>query len=978
MHAYLPYSFISVVVLINPTKSFPKTRYLSLRNLITSAAVCPLHSVGRHVVVSSGGMLDRRGEVVRLLAKAVAKAVGAPQFRATANTARGTSSRQWQLGENSCASWFHRDCVAKHDLHTSRVISSSFATKAGGANETAPTDTKRQKPTLKGITVRPNGRVSVRISGGGVPQKGLGTFDSMEDAVGAYNVEAISRGVSTQELSQNLGDTKVTKPENEMDSRNMQSSMTTTNTPSPDGVSSSESSSAFDEKNKNRETRKPSDLQVDRDLQRRYTTNHTQTPEDLMSIIMDLKNPGQWYPAARNITRKIHLHVGPTNSGKTYSAIQKLKQAESGVYCSPLRLLAWEVAEGINSAVDDLNCNLVTGQEKKLVVGSKHVACTVEMADTNRVVDVAVIDEAHLLGDASRGYAFSRAILGLPAKELHLCGDPAMVPLVELIAAELGDTLTIHRYERLQPLQVLKQPLKKIKDVQSGDCLVAFSRKAVHQLKKDVETEAGKRACVIYGSLPPEARARQAELFNDRLNSGYDVLIASDAIGMGLNLSIKRVIFTTLKKFDGSELRNLLPPEVKQIAGRAGRFGMGSDKGGATTMRKDELKELKKSVNAPVVDLKTACIAPTLDQIALFHEARPDVSLSDILKAFHTDSTPSNHYFPRKCDDMIAAAKLVQHLPLTLEDHWMFAVAPCSAEDIDGPGAKALVTFAEAFVKRGRVSVRTIQAPKFAPPKTQGELSILEQAHNAYDLYLWFSLRCPLSFPEHDYAQALRKACAAAIELGLQRSSTKELRESANALAGYVDADRLNFSIRDARKLEQELETQGFGSENDPDKVHGIVTFTPGGGFDKRKDVGKSIVRSKVTETKKGRVTRRDGKRSKKNLSEINATAKSLKKKTAKAASSDLKPKAGKTTSLKSQKRESLKAIEQRLQIEAAKKERIEKLKINRTTKGYALNFSAPAVERREKRERSEKNALFGSIMRLAGVGDASERETPS
>ena len=142
------------------------------------------------------------------------------------------------------------------------------------------------------------------------------------------------------------------------------------------------------------------------------------------------------------------------------------------------------------------------------------------MADVRRPRDVGVIDEAHLLGDPNRGYAFTRAIMGLPVRELHLCGDPAMVPLVETVAAELGDELVVNRYERLQKLAVLNKPLRRVKDVASGDCHVAFSRRAVHQLKKDVELMAGKRACVIYGSLPPEARARQAELFNDREPAG--------------------------------------------------------------------------------------------------------------------------------------------------------------------------------------------------------------------------------------------------------------------------------------------------------------------------------------------------------------------------------------------------------------------------------------------------------------------------
>jgi len=255
---------------------------------------------------------------------------------------------------------------------------------------------------------------------------------------------------------------------------------------------------------------------------------------------------------------------------------------------------------------------------------------------------------------------------------------------------------------------------------------------------------------------------------------------------------------------------------------------------------------LRDAVNAPVVDLTKASVAPTLDQIALFLEAEPNenVSLADALVAFKRDAVVPKHYFARSCDDMIAAARLVQHLPLTLEDHWMFAVAPCSAEDLQGFGSKALVTFAEAFCKRGRVSVRIVQhpflfgenetktkkpKPKPRAPRTQGELSVLEQAHAAYDLYLWFSLRCPAAFPEHDYAQALRKQCAAAIELGLQRTTSAKLRRDAKRLAGYVDDARLTNAAKETARLEAELALLGFGAADDPDGVYGTVTFAPGG-----------------------------------------------------------------------------------------------------------------------------------------------------
>jgi ATP-dependent RNA helicase SUPV3L1/SUV3 len=706
-----------------------------------------------------------------------------------------------------------------------------------------------------------------------------------------------------------------------------------------------------------------------------------------MAMVLDMTEPGRWYPAARAMRRAIHLHVGPTNSGKTHAAVQKLKRAESGVYCSPLRLLAWEVAEGLNADPEGrgLTCNLVTGQERKVVAGSRHVACTVEMADVRRPVDVAVIDEAHLLGDAARGYAFTRAVLGLPAAELHLCGDPAMVPLIEQIARELGEPLTVHTYERLQPLNVLREPLRRVADVRPGDCLVAFSRKAVHQLKRDVETDAGRRACVIYGSLPPEARARQAELFNDRANSGYDVLIASDAIGMGLNLSIKRVVFTTLRKYDGAALRALAPPEARQIAGRAGRFGMGASEGGATTMRRDTLKELRAAIDTPVVPLTKASVAPTLDQIALFLEATDSsASVPEALSAFTRDAVVPEHYFARACDDMIAAARLVEHLPLTLEDRWMFAVAPCSAEDLEGFGSKALVTFAEAFCKRGRVSVRAIERPSALrrAPTTQGELSVLEQAHAAYDLYLWFSLRCPSAFPEHDYAQALRKQCAAAIELGLQRSASAKLRRSGKRLAGYVDETKLARAAAETERLEAELEMAGFGAADDIDGVYGTVTFTPGGSLARARSferarakperaserTTKKSAKGKEPKPRSSFAKTRDRKRGERTFGGPPRTVRS-RNETASNFTGDEAHEAhavgtGHGTGHDTESA-SLRIFASRRAEEADFAARAASA---RAARGYAADFAAPLLSRRAARETKRRDALLGSIARLAGI----------
>jgi ATP-dependent RNA helicase SUPV3L1/SUV3 len=544
------------------------------------------------------------------------------------------------------------------------------------------------------------------------------------------------------------------------------------------------------------------------------------TEKEELKTLMDMKKPGKWYPLARTMQREIILHVGPTNSGKTHAAMERLKRASSGVYCSPLRLLAWEISETLNKY--GTKCDLVTGQELRKVENAEHIACTVEMVDVNKVVDCAVIDEIHLIGDDFRGYAFTRALLGTPALELHLCGDTSCVELIQKICKDTGDKLRIRNYERLSPLNVAEEHFSKKRleqNIQKGDCFVAFSRKAVYALKNEIERRVPLRACVIYGGLPPEARSRQAELFN-KPDSGYDLLIASDAIGMGLNLNIRRIIFNELTKFDGIETRLLTSPEVKQIAGRAGRYKMSYyDKGGGvvTTMddgvisggggggrrkqgdtankdidKKSELSGLqfiKNQLDAPVEALKTAGLAPTFEQILEYCAKVEGATLEDAMKALSSDAKVPKYYKMRKSDEVIRLAKYLENLGMEIEDHYTFAISPTS---VDCPHSmKTLMNFANAFLNEGHVSVKLIpksinkrekksgaDAQTRMNQRSVGILANLEEQHRAYDLYLWFARRMSAQFPEYNLAEALRVMCAHSIDAELQKLSTAAITES--------------------------------------------------------------------------------------------------------------------------------------------------------------------------------------------------------
>lgn len=252
--------------------------------------------------------------------------------------------------------------------------------------------------------------------------------------------------------------------------------------------------------------------------------------------LADLRYPVEWYPATRAVQRKIVLHVGPTNSGKTYHALKRLEQADTGIYAGPLRLLAHEVYTRLNAK--GKACDLITGDEKVVQGGdgAQMKSCTVEMVPLNTDVDVAVVDEIQMIGHQERGWAWTQALLGLKAKEIHLCGEERSVPLIRELAASMGDEIEIHTYKRLSPLKTMSTSLRRrLSDLRKGDCVVVFSRVGIHAMKREIENITQKRVAVVYGSLPPEIRAQQARLFNDPDND-YDILVASDAIGMGLNL----------------------------------------------------------------------------------------------------------------------------------------------------------------------------------------------------------------------------------------------------------------------------------------------------------------------------------------------------------------------------------------------------------------------------------------------------------
>jgi len=492
--------------------------------------------------------------------------------------------------------------------------------------------------------------------------------------------------------------------------------------------------------------------------------------------LADLRHPMEWHPATRTMQRTIHLHVGPTNSGKTYQALKALESANSGLYAGPLRLLAHEIYTRFQAK--GLRCALITGEEQRIPEGgdASFQSCTVEMTPLNKRVDVAVIDEIQMIADDRRGWAWTQAFLGVQAREVHLCGEERAVDIIKSICQRIGDKCVVHRYQRLSPLQTMPVSLKgDFSNLRKGDALVSFSRVNLHQLKAGVEKSTGRRCAIVYGSLPPETRAQQAALFNDPDND-YDYLVASDAIGMGLNLEIKRIIFESVGKNDGHVFRKLHIPEIRQIGGRAGRYrtaaqairnaasGAPTDQpppplvaqmpgrawgtpGFVTTLEEDDLGDVQEAFQNEAEPIRTAGIsAPAfiIEKFSAFFP--PSTPMSHILLSLRDKVKISSRFHLCNIDEHLEVADIIEPYDLSITDRCTLLSAPASLRDIGQK--RVLEAFAKCIAehKSGHlldfpeIDLEVLDA-KRSDGRPGDYLRRLEALHKAITLYLWLSYR---------------------------------------------------------------------------------------------------------------------------------------------------------------------------------------------------------------------------------------------
>jgi ATP-dependent RNA helicase SUPV3L1/SUV3 len=455
----------------------------------------------------------------------------------------------------------------------------------------------------------------------------------------------------------------------------------------------------------------------------------------------------------------IAMHLGPTNSGKTFSGLKNLIDAGSGWYLSPLRLLAHEVYDTLN--MQGVPCNLLTGEESARVEGAKITAATIEMFSPHMSGECVIIDEAHMLADPQRGWAWTRAIMETNAPNIHIIGSPIAESLIRNIGDELGFSIETENYTRLTPLEAVEQPWS-LTNLPPKTILVAFSRRMVLGLKAELEKKHHRSVSVVYGNLPPEVRLRQADRFS---NGDTELCVATDAIGMGLNLPADNVCFYETSKYDGTRIRTLTANEINQIGGRAGRYGL-SKYGKVGALNKQNLRIIRNALNAPFTPIQYAYVAPEPESLALLPG-----SLAEKLARW-----VALNGIPERWRQLLKTVDLSEQIDLAKK---------LSQDDIDKIGEKSALRLTNApvannteiyWLKCARAIINGIEMPVNGNDisheiKDADDLEAYEFSIRCADIYLWLAQRKEFSQfgSKKAYVKTRREKLSIAVDEALMK-----------------------------------------------------------------------------------------------------------------------------------------------------------------------------------------------------------------
>ncbi len=480
-----------------------------------------------------------------------------------------------------------------------------------------------------------------------------------------------------------------------------------------------------------------------------------QRQELLARTIRDFKN---LFPQARAMKRQLVLHIGPTNSGKTYQAMQELGAADTGYYLAPLRLLALEGYESLRA--DGLDASLITGEEQILDEDATHISSTIEMMSYEADVDVCVIDEVQMIDDRDRGWAWANAIIGAPAKRVIMTGSINVKEAIVALAEYLGETLEIIEFERKNPLTLLERPTD-IKDIKPNTAVIAFSRKEVLRYKQLLSSQYS--VSVVYGNLSPEVRREEARRFRE---GESEIIVATDAIAMGMNLPIETILFAKGEKFDGEKNRDLVATEVHQISGRAGRYGL-HESGYVGALRPDILRSISKTYYQEDKKIKIPFkVSANLEHIKLVGSILEEESLLEILKFFVKNMQFNGPFEAINLESMLDSAAITDRYDIDLATKYHLSCAPVNAKS---PYIMAsFERYTSALEKDLPVAYLPMEKLNEAA-KSAFDLLEVEDRVKEISLYLWLSYRFSENFTDVRKAKSERYRLNHYIESSLKQ-----------------------------------------------------------------------------------------------------------------------------------------------------------------------------------------------------------------
>ena len=458
-------------------------------------------------------------------------------------------------------------------------------------------------------------------------------------------------------------------------------------------------------------------------------------------------------------------HLGPTNSGKTFEALRLLAEGGSGVYAGPLRMLAQEAHRRLSAELGADRVGLVTGEER-VNEGAPILCCTVEMAPSSG--DTLVLDEVQWADDEERGSAWTRLLLAGEYRRILVLGALDALPLVRRAFPHAE----VKVFERKLPLDWVGA--RSIRSLTPGTVVVAFSRKAVLALAGEVNRLHPGRVAVLYGAMPLASRREEIDRF---LHGHADVCVATDVLGHGVNLPCETLLFAETTKFDGEQRRGLLPWELAQIAGRAGRFGL-VQRGHVGVLVgvpwADPDPSIVESALEPHVPLPEgqlgyrivdeARIRPRLGDLGVEEPGELDAALA----AWHRVATREwaheswlavESLAPIRGRLAVIQRRLAERRRrLSLQDTWVLANAP-----VDEDGAELLGTFALALA--GDTAQRSLLAFLLDVGRLRdASLEEAEQTGRTAGMLRWFALQYPgVGGVTIERAAALEEAAAARV-----------------------------------------------------------------------------------------------------------------------------------------------------------------------------------------------------------------------